>query len=183
MSSPYDLSTMTMYRQSPLCSGCGEFTVIQPRQKLYACTACDYSVTQNEWDIISIHANQLATILKDNGIHSLLYHGVPMEVDDAVQPSHLMPHFVLTAQMLADSAGLGDSFCLGVSEIKESVGEAGNCILDIYVTLAKPEAELASSLQLMGAVAVRAVEDFKKESPNGSVMDSLFVFNYETLTA
>ncbi|MFT6904794.1 MAG: hypothetical protein ACJAS1_001448 [Oleiphilaceae bacterium] len=175
-----DLSNHSYYRAAPVCTECGKKKIHNMRDKVYACKSCKLSITEASWDIVAFHAASLDRLLTSLGIESILFHGIPIPVSDAVQSDHLLPHFLLTATLVAEKAGIENDLCLKIQELSEDALNTNACLLPIVVQNSDHEGNLAASIQLFIAVAKESVEDLHAESPGSSVMDSKYIFNYES---
>ena len=177
----YDLAKLDYYREPPICENHGIHSELDGRKGVYTCKQCDFSVVEDQWDKVALHSAVILRILQDNDIEAVSYHGVAIDIDDVVLPSHLLPHFILAAYGLAQSAGINDSISLAIVEITEEALESGDpstFLLDAAVRPSSPEVPLNESLQLFASVTLRAIRDFRATDPAGSIMPSTFVFDY-----
>lgn len=165
-----DLSGLRLHRADPICPQCGSGCQLKTRQKLWAC--CDYSVTEAMWDQVRLHASVLEHVLKGEGIEYIVHHGVPISVEDAVSPTHLLPLFLVSAQDMGEP--IGYPVLLSMEEISDE-GLGPGTLLPYYVSINENGCSTHESLCLMGSAARYAVEEFRATDPTGASMDSNFI--------
>lgn len=175
----YDFSELELHPERPICYKCGEFAVENLREKTYECKPCGFSISEMSWQIVTLHSATIDAILRDKGIEKVTFHGVPIDRAMATQPTHLLPAFLATAQLMGEAGGLHNSLMINAIPLEEEALNTPNSLLGFSVMLSRPEASLHESLQLVGAATLHIVEDFHQENPQGSVMDSSFIFNYK----
>lgn len=163
-----DLTGLRLHRADPICPKCGSGCQLKTRQKLWEC--CDYSVTIQMWDQVRLHSSVLENVLKSEGVQYIVHHGVPISVEDAVSPTHLLPLFLVSADDMGSS--INYDVLLTMSPISDE-GLGPGTLLPYYVSVnEQSQCNIHESLCLMGSVVRYAVEEFRSIDPTGASMDS-----------
>lgn len=161
-----DLRHLKTLYEPPMCPQCGTACDRAARDGVWR--HCDYSIPIKTWSVILLHGTILREVLQARQINTITFHGHPMSVEEAVQPSHLLPVFLAAASEFGRLINLTPM--LSIESTDEAADEAGLTLLPFHITLNDAGCQPTESHMLMVAAAWEAIEKLHQDDPTGSVM-------------
>ncbi|MDQ2077538.1 hypothetical protein [Marinimicrobium sp. ABcell2] len=162
----------TLY-EPPMCPRCGAACDRAAREGVWK--HCDYSVSIPVWKLVCVQASQLREMLKAEKITTISFHGHPIPVEEAVQPTHLFPLFVAAAEEYGRI--INQTPLLSLKPTDESADEAGTTLLPFYITLNDAGCQPTEYTLLLIGAAKEAIERMRKTDPTGSVMPAEIIID------
>lgn len=174
-----DLRHLKTLYEPPMCPKCGTACDRAARDGVWQ--HCDYSMPIYIWNAVLLHATVLRETLWQKEINTITFHGHPMPVEEAVQPSHLLPVFLAGA----DEFGrlINQKPMLSVESTDAAADEAGTTLLPFHIVLNDAGCQPTESLMLMVAAVWEAIEKLHQEDPTGSVMPIELVIDLSQILA
>lgn len=161
-----NLQSIKNHEEEPFCPQCGSMCTLKSRQGLWEC--CTYSITTKSWDVVRLHAGLLERVLIGAGVSQITYHDVPIEIEHAVSPSHLLCLFLIQAQDIGAAVGMEPLLVVEPIE-DDNVGEA--LLMPYTISINMNGCKPHESLHLLASAARLAVDNLREVDETGSILD------------
>jgi hypothetical protein len=157
-------ANLKLHDEDPMCPECGSICQLKSRSGLWEC--CSYTISVHHWDIIRLHAATAKNIFLGEGISTVIFSQVPVDVDSAVSCSHLLPVIVNQSNESAKSEGIQP--LLKITEISDEACE--NCLLPFGIGIEPEGCSISESLSHLTATIRHSIKQaFISESVSATL--------------
>lgn len=162
-------SNLKLHDEDPMCPECGAICQLHSRKSQWKC--CSYTVTVSDWDVVRLHAATVKNIFLGEGINTIIFSQVPIDIDSAVSCSHLLPVIIEKANESARSEGLTP--LLKVIEVSDEACE--NCLLPFSIEIETEGCTISESLTHLTAIIRNSIKTGFNDEGATAALDFKYV--------